>query len=257
MTLRVGAAVRNFILQNGSLKNALQNGKLQIYSGSQPATPESAPSGTLLATITASGGAHTVEVPATGTITLTGGASGSIDNVTINSVDVLTGTVPFNTSLSQTAADLATALNKSMSDPEYTASASGAIVTVTAKRGLGALANGFVVASTVTTITKTDVNLAAGVTPVNGLTYDVASAGTLAKNATETWSGVAAATGTAGWFRLVGSVADSGVADSTESQIRIDGAISTSGAQLNMSSTAIASGATQTLSSFSFSLPTS
>lgn len=255
MTLRLSSGLRNFALAGGSVKDALQGGKLLIYSGAQPATADTAPSGTLLATITAASGAHTAEVLATGTVTLNTGAAGSIDTLTVDGISIIDAAVAFDTSLTLTAAALALAINNAASDPEYSATSSGAVVTIKAKRGSGAGPNGFVVASTVTTLTKTDANMASGVTGVNGLSFGVAAAGALIKLASQTWSGVAGANGTAGWFRFVGAVADSGITDTTESDIRLDGAISTSGAQLNMSSTSITSGATQTINTFPITLP--
>ena len=256
MTLRLSSGLRNALLNGGSLKQALSGGKLKIYSGSQPATADAAPTGTLLATITAASGSHTPEVRSSGTITLTGTA-GSITAVTVNALSVLGETVPFNTDLSTTAADLAEAINEYPSVPKIEASASGAVVTLKAPRGVGAAANGWVVDSTCTTLVGTDVNMASGVTVVNGLQYDKAAAGVMDKLDSQTWSGVAGNSGTAGWFRLEGPEADSGALDSLESQIRVDGAISTSGAQLNMSSTSITAAATQTITSFPITLPTS
>lgn len=255
MALRLSTAIRNFCLAGGSVKEALTGGQILIYSGAQPATADAAPTGTLLATITASSGSLTNEVLATGTMTLSG-SSGSVNTVTVNSVGILDASVPFNSTLTQTAADLAAAINNSESSPEYTATSSGAVVTIIAKRGSGAAPNTFTVAGTLTTMTATYAAMSGGVTAVNGLKMGYASGGILPKLASQAWSGVAGATGTAGWFRFVGSVADSGALDSTESQYRMDGAISTSGAQLNMSSTAITSGATQTISSFPITLPT-
>lgn len=255
MTLRLSTAIRNFALSGGSVRDALQGGKIQIYTGAQPATADAAPTGTLLCTVTAGGLAHTPEVQATGTITLSGSA-GSIDSITVGGVSIIDAAVPFNTSLTQTATDLAAAINNSGSNPEYVASASGAVVTVTAKRGAGATANGLAIAGTLTTLTATYAALSGGVTSANGLKFGAAAAGVLPKNAGQAWSGVAGASGTAGWFRFVGAVADSGLADGTESQFRLDGSVSTSGAQLNMSSTTVTSGATQTISSFPITLPT-
>lgn len=257
MTLRLSTALRSIVLDGGSVKDALQGGKLLIYSGAQPATADAAPTGTLLATITTSSGAHTPEVQATGTVTLATGAAGSINTVTVNGINVLDAVgVPFNTSLAQTATDLAAAINLNRSSPNYTASASGAVVTIKAMRGAGAGANGFIVTATLTTLTATFANLSGGVTAVNGLNFGTAAAGVLGKHLTETWSGVAAASGTAGWFRHLSPIADSGLVDSTESQVRLDGAISTSGSQLNMSSTTITATATQTITAYPVTLPT-
>lgn len=256
MTLRLSSGLRNHLMNGGSMKQAFSGGKLKIYSGSQPSTADAAPTGTLLATITDNSGAHTQEVRATGTITLSG-SSGSITAVTVNALTVLGETVAFDTDLSTTATNLAEAINEYHSVPKIQASASGAVVTLTAPQGVGAGANGWVVDSTTSTLVGTDVNMSGGVTSANGLKFDKGSAGAMDKLDSQTWSGVAGVTGTAGWFRLEGPVADSGALDSTESQIRMDGAISTSGAQLNMSSTSITASATQTITSFPITLPTS
>jgi hypothetical protein len=260
MTLRLSSGLRNHLLNGGSMKQAFSGGKLKIYSGSQPSTADAAPTGTLLATITDASGSHTQEVRAQGTVTLSGTTSGSITACTVNSLSVLGETVPYNTSFTQTAADLAEAINEYPSVPKISASSSGAVVTLTAPLGVGAGANGWVVDSTCVTMTGTDVNMGtttSGVTAVNGLKFDKGTAGEMDKLDSQTWSGVAGVTGTAGWFRFEGPVADSGALDSTESQIRMDGAISTSGAQLNMSSTSITASATQTITSFPITLPTS
>ena len=255
MALRFSTGLRNFLNEAGGVKQALNNGKIFIYSGSQPATADDAASGTLLATITKASGALTEEVQAVGSVTLDSGASGSVDTLTVNSLEIMGGSVAFDTSLTQTATNMAVAINNNPKNLLFVATSSGAVVTITAKPGLGALANGWVVASTVTTITKTDANMAAGVTAVNGLTFGDAAAGVLVKNPAETWTGVGLASGTAGWFRYEGSVTDTEASDATGNLIRLDGNIATSGANLNMSSTAIVLGATQTVNTFSLTVP--
>jgi hypothetical protein len=79
-----------------------------------------------------------------------------------------------------------------------------------------------------------------------------AAAGVIAK-AAETWSGVNAATGTASFYRHV-AAGDDGTLSTT--QDRIQGTVATVGADLNLSSTALVSGATQTIDSYSVALPT-
>jgi hypothetical protein len=195
-------------------------------------------------------------VLASGTVTLSG-SSGTITAMTVNALSVIAAAVPFNTSLTQTASDLAAAVNSYPSVPKITASSSGAVVTFKAPQGVGTAANGWVVDSTCTTLVGTDVNMSGGVSAVNGLKWSATAAGAIDKLATQTWSGVGLADGTAGWFRFEGPVADSGALDSTESQIRMDGAISTSGAQLNMSSTTVATAATQTITSLPVTFPAS
>lgn len=256
MTTRFSKGFRNHVAQQGSYRSALNGGKIQIYSGSQPSSADDAPTGTLLVTITDASGAHTNEVKATGSVELTGGASGSVDTITVDSVAILPAAVPFNTSLAQTAQDVADAINNGQSFPEYTAEVlSGSTITISAKLGVGTGANGLVVASTVTTITKTDTNMSGGVNSANGLNFGPVAAGVLSKDASQTWTGVAVATGTAGWFRFTSAVADSGALDSVEKEVRLDGAVGTSGQQLNMSSTSFVTSATQTVSSFSITLP--
>ena len=91
-------------------------------------------------------------------------------------------------------------------------------------------------------------------TATNGLTFAEAVNGSMPKTTSEVWSGVAVASGTAGWFRFYANDKTTGASTTGK---RFDGAISTSGAQLNMSSTAITSGATTTIDSFSMTMPAS
>ena len=258
MALRLSKGLRNFLNEGGSLKQAFAGGKILLYTGSQPADADAAVTGTLLCTYTSSSGAHTAEVRSTGSVALTGGASGSVDTLTVNSIEIMGSATAFNTTLTQTAADICTKINNNPKNMLFVASNGGtATVTITAKPGLGTLPNAWVVASTVTTITKTDANMASGVNQANGLLFDDSAAGALVKSPSQTWSGVAGNTGTAGWFRLVGSVADAGSADSSEVFHRVDGNVATSGANLNLSSTSITATATQTISTFTLTEPAS
>lgn len=256
MALRLSTALCNYVNTNGGVKDALQGGSILIYTGSQPASADAAPTGTLLVTITDGSGALTAEVLATGSVALTGGGSGSVNTLTVGGIEVMGSATNFITSLALTAQAIVDKINANPCNKLVVATRSSDTVVLTAKRGLGAAGN-LTVASTVTTITKTDTNLTGGVTQVNGLKFSPSAAAVMAKLSTQTWSGTAVATGTAGWFRFVGAVADSGALDSSEAQVRMDGAVSTSGAQLNMSSTSITSAAVQTISSFPITLPTS
>lgn len=266
MALRPSAALRNFILEGGSLKSALSNCVLKIYTGAQPSAPENAPTGTLLCTYSNASGALTREVRSVGTVDLTGGASGSIDSITVNSIQILTASadapdtpdvIPFTTSLAVTAQLACDSINNNPKNYLFDAFVTSTdIINIRAKPGLGVLPNAWTVASTCTTITKTDGNMAGGVTCINGLRWTDSAGGILVKDPNQVWSGVAGASGTAGWFRIEAAVSDGGGADSTESIIRLDGAIATSGAELNMTPTTITSGATQTITSFAVTLPT-
>jgi len=79
-----------------------------------------------------------------------------------------------------------------------------------------------------------------------------AAAGVLSKQ-TNTWDGVAVATGVAGYFRYCADKTDPGTATTTE--VRIQGAVATSGAELNMSNTSITSAATTTIDTFDITMP--
>jgi hypothetical protein len=80
-----------------------------------------------------------------------------------------------------------------------------------------------------------------------------AVSGVLSK-AADIWSGVAGATGTASYFRLVVNT-DTGVLSTTE--IRLQGTVGTSGADINMSTVSIQSGATQTIDTWDLTQPAS
>lgn len=257
MALRISTGLRTFLASGGSLKQAFSGGRLEIYTGTQPASGDAAVTGTLLVTITDASGARTAETQATGSVTLTGGAAGSVDTVTVDSYNILDAAVAYTTSLDNTATLLAAALNRSALNLDFDASASGAVVTLTAKPGLGTRYNTKAVSATLTTITASYGNFSGGVASINGLKFEDASSGTMTKRTSQTWTGVAVADGTAGYFRLYGPNADTGVVDSAGVKLRMDGSISTSGAQLNMSPTSIANGSTQTVTTFSPTMPAS
>lgn len=258
MTLRYSDAARNFFAGLGSYRDAFNNGRVEIYAGTQPATANAAVAGTLLCTITNASGARTSETLAVGNITLTGGASGSVNTLTVNGIDILGGAVPFNTSLNQTAIDLAAKINTFRGSVRYVASVVGAVVSITALPGTGTAPNGFVVTGGNTTITSTYGNLAGGVAPVNGLLFGAigGAVGTISKQTTQVWTGVNANSGTATYYRIYGSIADTGVLDSAAAFIREDGAIATSGGELNMTSTGLVAAATTTISAWDRNFPT-
>lgn len=257
MTLKVSKALRNFTVADGSATQALSNCVIKYYTGTQPANADAAPTGTLLCTFSKSGGALTREVLATGTMTLTGGASGSVNSVTVNSIDILGAAVAFDTSLAVTATKVAAQINRNPQNYLFTASASGAVVTIKAKPGLGALPNTWAVSAGLTTITASFAAMASGVTAVNGLNWDATAVnGVLNKHPDEVWQGTAVAGGTVGWFRVEAAVLDAGGIDSTESIIRVDGAVATSGGEINMGNTTIVNAAVQTISALTIELPT-
>lgn len=88
----------------------------------------------------------------------------------------------------------------------------------------------------------------------NGLEFENDPlSGEMQKAAAEVWSGVAAAGGTAGYFRFVANPVDGGGASTILP--RIDGSVGISNADLNMPSTSIVSGSTYTIDTFTLTLP--
>ena len=88
---------------------------------------------------------------------------------------------------------------------------------------------------------------------VTGLTFGAAANGTISKNGSEVWSGVNVASGTATFYRHV-APGDTGALSTTAP--RIQGTVAIAGGELNLSSVALTSGATQTIDYYSVTLPT-
>lgn len=86
-----------------------------------------------------------------------------------------------------------------------------------------------------------------------GISLAPAAGGSIAKTPTEVWAGNNVASGTAGYYRHVAST-DTGTASITEP--RVQGAIATSGSELNLTSVVLSNGATQTVDFYSITLPT-
>jgi len=112
-----------------------------------------------------------LEARAQATFNVTGGSAGAGNNISsikIDGQEVLGATVLWATSNSNLATLVATQINTNVSTPEYTAEASGVTVTIKAQTGVGAAANGFVLAVTVNgTVTVGSVfNMSGGVTAV-------------------------------------------------------------------------------------------
>lgn len=92
--------------------------------------------------------------------------------------------------------------------------------------------------------------------PTNGLGWEAAANGAIAKATSEVWRGLGInGGGTAGWFRLCGNAADAGGSSTTLP--RLDGTVAVSGGDLNLSSITIVNGAPTTIDTFTFTLPAS
>jgi len=103
-----------------------------------------------------------VAAAATATVTLTGGAAGSVDSITVDGVNIMSGAVSFTTDLPTTAAAVASNINAHTSSPEYTAAAVGAVITISAAIGAGSDPNGYALVVTTTTITQTHTDMSGG-----------------------------------------------------------------------------------------------
>lgn len=112
-----------------------------------------------------------VAVAATGTVTLTGGAGGSVNNVTVNGVTITSGGVLFTTDLATTATAVAANITAYASSPNYTAVAVGPVITITASDA-GQGPNGFVVATSTTTVTATTTNMSGGLNAIAVSAYN-------------------------------------------------------------------------------------
>ena len=86
-----------------------------------------------------------------------------------------------------------------------------------------------------------------------GLTWGESVGGVVSKTTGEQWKGTAVAAGVAGWFRCY-EHGDTPASLSTTAA-RFDGAIATSGAEVNMSNTTIELGAVQTCTAFTYTQP--
>lgn len=259
MTLYYSTGLRDFVAAYGPYKRALQGGTMCLYSGSVPASADAAlTSGyVLLNKVTLASGAHTNEVRAAGSATLAGTA-GTVTALTVDGKEILGGTVTFVDTLTNLAVAVAAQINAycPLVGAEYIATSSGAKVIITCLPGTG-IVTGAVVTTGSGGITSTDVAVGTEVTGIasaNGLTYGGSTSGVLAKGS-GVWSGTNLATGTASYFRLYGSVADTLALSTT--LVRIQGTCGTSGSDYIMSSTTLTLSYTHTVDGFTLTLPAS
>lgn len=254
--VRISTGVRNAILAGLGLQGILNKGFIEIRSGTQPTSGDAATTGTLLGIVSEDGDTPGYETVASGSITLTGGASGSINTVTVGGLNIIPdGAVPFNSTLNQTASDLCDAINR---NGMFTATVSGAVVTIRPRPGAGAAFNSAAVSSSLTTITTSHSNMASGVAAANGLLLLPPSAGFIAKPAYQTYRFIGLAAGTAGYFRQIGAAGDAGLLQSGAPWLpRIDGSIAASGGDASMSNLTVAVGVPNTIDIWQYTMPAS
>lgn len=90
--------------------------------------------------------------------------------------------------------------------------------------------------------------------PTNGINWDVIASGVLAKDVDETWSGLGLSAGTMGWFRFYANDRTQGASSTA---VRLDGAINTSGAELNVGTRTVVVDVPITIDSFPATIPAS
>jgi len=255
MALRKSTGLRNALAADYGIRDALANTRLRIYSGTQPADADAAATGTLLGTFTLSGGAYTSPVKSYAEIQITGGGGGTIDTVTVGGAIPLIGSaVSWDADVGTTALALSTAINAYQNGLGITAEVSTDTVTISCPFWLGANANSLTLSNTTTTVTITDdAAFGDGVSAVNGLNWQFPAASGVLSKETTVWQMTAGATGTAGYFRFEQDPDDTqGV--STEF-VRLDGAIATTGSDLNLTSTSIVSAGVYTINSWTMTVP--
>jgi hypothetical protein len=281
MSLKFSTAYRNMRMLGCSFKDMFEGGELVIYTGSGPSTADLKPNGTRLCTVTLSSGVRTAETYATALLAFSGGAvADTVDNITLESGttdEILGAQVAWVTSDAVTADNVATQINKfTQRKAKVWAYSDGAgNVTVYMCPGHGDSCNTDAVAVTITqnggalvcaingaSADQMGVGAggsAAGVDSANGLTWGETAAGVIAK--TGTWSGACDASGTAGYWRLVGGSnatdEDSGgTTDTAPFQFpRIQGTCGLAGADMNMDSLTFTSGNTYTIDTFQITEP--
>jgi hypothetical protein len=86
--------------------------------------------------------------------------------------------------------------------------------------------------------------------------FGAPSGGAIAKDAA-VWSGVAVATGTAGYFRIQRFNDDGSLDSSNLDYPRLQGSVGVSGTEMTLSNTTITSGATQTIDTATITMPAS
>lgn len=254
MTVRFSTGTRNAQAQSLGWGGALNRGYMEVYSGAQPATADSAVGGaTKLGIVTKASGALTKETRASATLTVTAAGASTLATCTVGTVPLIpdAGSIAWLTDAATTAALICDAINRNgMAE----ATVSAAIITIKPRPGVGAAWNGLAVAAT--GITCTGSSFAGGVASVNSLILSPPVAGLITKNS-DVWSFNGLAAGTAGWFRFYcGDTADSGaLLTAAPWYPRFDGACGVGSGDAQLSTLSITLGGPVTVDVFKMTFP--
>lgn len=266
MALKASTGLRNYMLGNKDMRTALKDAVLHIYSGAAPATADDAATGTLLCTLTGAGATAKAKQKFTITPTVDSDDN-SVWTVVLNGISFA-----FTDDGSATAKEVVEGL-KAVIDAgnSGTVTNPAGVITIPSVYGLFTVTeddtNLVIEAATAGvsfTCTATCTGSATGTVAVvetvanaYGLEFeaysDIAS-GIIEKKSSQTWIGVCAASGTAGYYRLqLDTTVDTG--GTSTSLPRLQGTISTANADMNMTSITKVAGATETVQSAQWTFP--
>jgi hypothetical protein len=254
MALKFSTGLRQYLLEEGPFRKAFEDAVLNIYSGTAPSTVDEAPTGVLLVKITKASGAVTAltrSTPKRQKITIGTHAPDTTFkvNVTVDGAGPTTYTYT-NTPDAGDADAVAKKVAQMLSDiPQLRAIASGASGELFVQSAIDGL--DFTLADGGGTGTLTVAAAVEAAVALNTLKLGAPVAGVISKNG-DSWTGLGLVTGVAGYGRFVTTV-DTGGASATE--IRLQGNVSTSGAEFNITNMNITAGATQTVDSFAITQP--
>ncbi len=254
MALKWSTGARDFILGKGSFRQMAEDMRMRVYSSPIPTEADDVPTGTLLVTFTKSSGTTTLRrgwgeivkvlvtshaAAETWGFTCTGSLDGAVTTATYT-----------NTPDAGAAADVAVRLVRLFTDIGYRACATGqdGYVYVMGPDNQSitiALAGGMT-----GTVTITDAQYATDVNDL--LRFGAPSAGVIAKDTGQTWSGVAGNSGTAAYFRLV-DVDDLGTDNTTDRRVQGTVGVGTGDAQISNAN--ITAGATETCDTCAITFP--
>lgn len=259
MAIKLSTGAVNWLTNGNSLRSLVSNVCMRIYSGTAPTYADDPITGTLLCEVTRASGALTaatlIGLAQTGKIVFTDhdDTETYIINVTVDGVGptsytFTTGTHSVGHSLPNVVDYFAPWLMEQV--PQLIA-ISDHVDTVWVNSRIPEME--FTIASGGgTAVAATYTNEVVAHAHVNTLRFGTPTDGVISKVVADTWSGVNAASGVAGYFRLV-KWGDTGVLSTTER--RVQGSIASSGSDMDMPNTSLVATVTLTLTSGSLTLP--
>ena len=253
MALELSTKLRNDLLNGRAFREVFADGQIKIYSGSAPTSADAAATGTLLVTITKSAGTVSADEVSTrqeGKINIGTQTAGQNLKITLNGNNYTS--LAGSDTEAVAAATHAAYLNRvcaAAGEPVIFGACGTADIYVISR----VPGKAFTLSDNTSEGTVTVTQAVVANAQADTIRWGAPSAGVISKES-ETWSGTAAATGTAGYFRLVNSSDDASL-DSGYVYPRLQGNVGTSGQEMTLSSTSITSGATQTIDSATITMP--